>query len=163
MIMKLQRVKVGSFRYWVPQPRGAGGAPWYLKPITNADNIVVKKASLLPPARSAQLLLEGSEPLHRLVLSIQSGNPEPLLTFAASEGFPQLTTYYLRKLMTELGVSGGFKKAPTEKDMVVRLLQRVYPDIDMQRIEAIFGSGGTCRRVQDSCRHMFREFVLECP
>lgn len=138
LVMRLQRLRVGSFKYWVPQSRVEGGAPWYLTPITNMDNIVVKKASLVPPARAAQLMSEGFEALHRLVLSLPSGNPEPLLTFAASEGFPQLTTFYLRKLMTELGVSGGFRKSPTEKEMVVRLLQHVYPDIDKQRIDEIF-------------------------
>lgn len=143
LIMKLQRLRVGSFKYWVPQPRCAGGgAPWYLKPITDIDDIDVKKASLLPPARSAQLLLDGSEPLNRLVLSLQSGAPEPPLTLAASEGFPQLTTYYLRKLMSELGVSGGFKRSPTEKDMVMRLLQHVFADIDKPRMEEIFRRRG---------------------
>ena len=91
---------------------------------------------MLPPTLVARLAAPSDAFPGGLVMSAEDRKDIPLMTCAALRGFSQMGVFHLRKLMGYLGCGGGFKKTPTELQLLERLIKHWIPDISKEDFEA---------------------------
>ena len=144
LVWKLDRLELGSFRCWVSKSRPGNAyarCPWYLHPVTTTDSVFVHPATMVPPAEVRKSCpADASVPDGMVFAKIDRvAKQQPLLQFAARDGFSQLNCFFLKKLMVRLGLRALNGR---EADLVRRLIKHSIPEMPEEEIQAILKKRG---------------------